>query len=95
MQRVQAADVRFAVGNVNRFVPQFAALHQFAQEGRLGDLFFVESDYIHDMRRVYRRTPWRIGPVNPQNAWFGGGVPPDGPRSLGGRRRGGDHALCQ
>ena len=76
VQRVQAADVRFAVGNVNRFVPQFAALHQFAQEGRLGDLFFVESDYIHDMRRVYRRTPWRVGPVNPQNAWFGGGVHP-------------------
>ena len=76
VQRVAAADVRFAVGNVNRFVPQFAALHQFVQDGRLGELFFVESDYIHDMRRVYQRTPWRADSVNPQNAWFGGGVHP-------------------
>ncbi len=76
VRRVREAGVTFAVGNVNRFVPQFAAVHQFVREGRLGELFFVEGDYIHDMRNVYRRTPWRIDPVHPQNAWFGGAVHP-------------------
>lgn len=76
VRRVKEADVRFAVGNVNRFVPQFAAINQFVEEGRLGELFFVESDYIHDMRNVYQRTPWRKDPVHPQNAWYGGGVHP-------------------
>jgi mycothiol synthase len=39
-------------------------------------LFFVESNYIHDMRPVFKRTPWRIDPEQPQNAIFGGGVHP-------------------
>ena len=73
---VRAHQVKFAVGNVNRFVPHFAAIKRMIDTGRLGDLFFVESDYIHDMRRVYRRTPWRVDPNHPQNAWFGGAVHP-------------------
>src|SRR5215831_3949808 len=67
---------KLAVGNVSRFVPQFRLIKQFVEEGRLGELFFVESDYVHDMRRVYRRTPWRIDAVHPQYAWPGGGVHP-------------------
>jgi predicted dehydrogenase len=67
---------KLAVGNVSRFVPQFRLIKQFVEEGRIGELFFVESDYVHDMRRVYRKTPWRIDAVHPQNAWLGGGVHP-------------------
>ena len=76
VSRVRLAHVKFAVGNVNRFVPHFAAIKRLIETGRLGELFFVESDYIHDMRNVYRRTPWRIDEQHPQNAWLGGGVHP-------------------
>ena len=65
-----------AVGNVNRYEPQFRALRGLVEDDRLGELFMVEGAYIHDMRRVYRKTPWRTDPAYPQNAWFGGGVHP-------------------
>jgi predicted dehydrogenase len=65
-----------AVGNVNRFVPQFAHVRHLAASGHLGRLFHVEADYIHDMRDVYRRTPWRRDRKYPQNFWIGGGVHP-------------------
>ena len=73
---VRATGRKLAVGNVNRFVPQFRVIKQFVDEGRLGQLFYVEGDYVHDMRRVYRRTPWRVDPLHPQNAWLGGAVHP-------------------
>ncbi len=73
---VHETGITFAVGNVNRFVPQFALAARYAREGRLGDLFLVESDYIHDMRRVFQQTPWRTDAAAPQNAIFGGGVHP-------------------
>jgi len=68
--------VIFSVGNVCRFVPQFAAAIDYARQGKLGDLFAVEADYIHDMREVFARTSWRVDPEHPQNAIFGGGVHP-------------------
>ncbi len=63
---------KLAVGNVNRFVPQIRAVHELAAKGRLGELFMVEGSYIHDMRNVYVRTPWRIDPGMPQNPWIAG-----------------------
>lgn len=76
LELVRAAGVTFGVGNVNRFVGQFAEVRRLAASGRLGKLFHVEGDYIHDMRSVYKITPWRCDPVRPQNLWFGGGVHP-------------------
>jgi UDP-N-acetylglucosamine 3-dehydrogenase len=63
---------KLAVGNVNRFVPQIRAVHDLVAKGRLGELFMVEANYIHDMRNVYVRTPWRIDPDIPQNPWIAG-----------------------
>ncbi len=68
--------LQLAVGNVNRYEPQFRAMKTMLDQGRLGQLFMVEADYVHDMRRVYGVTPWRIDPVQPQNAWLGGAVHP-------------------
>lgn len=74
-----------AVGNVLRYVPQFALALDYARHAKLGELFFVEADYIHDMRPVFQRTPWRVDPQQPQNAIFGGGVHPiDLLRQVGG-----------
>ena len=57
---------------MNRFVPQIRAVHEMVAKGRLGELFMVEGSYIHDMRNVYVRTPWRIDPERPQNPWIAG-----------------------
>ena len=77
--------VALAVGNVLRYVPQFALALDYARCGKLGELFLVEGDYVHDMRPVFRRTPWRVDPDHPQNAIFGGGVHPiDLLRKVGG-----------
>ena len=77
-----------AVGNVNRFVPQFAHVRTLVTSGRLGRLFHVEADYIHDMRNVYRATPWRRDRRHAQNFWIGGGVHPvDLARWVGGEIR--------
>lgn len=65
-----------AVGNVNRYVPQFAHVRKLADSGKLGRLFHVESDYIHDMRGMYAWTPWRRDRRAPQDFWIGGAVHP-------------------
>ena len=47
--------------------------------GEIGDVFFVQGDYIHDMTEYYRpqgrsHTPWRADEENPQNILLGGGI---------------------
>jgi mycothiol synthase len=73
---VREMGVTFGVGNVSRFLAQFGLVARYAREGRLGELFLVEANYIHDMRPVFARTPWRADPARPQLAIFGGGVHP-------------------
>lgn len=68
--------VSLAVGNVCRYMPPFATALSMAKRNDLGELFFLEADYVHDMRPVLARTPWRIDPERPQSAIFGGGVHP-------------------
>ncbi len=76
VEKVRETGLKFQVGNVNRYVPQFRFVKKLCQEGKLGDLFCVEGDYIHDMRSVYKNTPWRIDPQNPQDILLGGAVHP-------------------
>ena len=47
--------------------------------GEIGELFFVQGDYIHDMTEYYlprgrSHTPWRANAENPQNILLGGGI---------------------
>jgi predicted dehydrogenase len=64
-----------------RYVYPWREMVQAARSGQIGDLFFVQGDYIHDMHDIYspngsRHTPWRIDPVHPQNILLGGGIHP-------------------
>jgi len=38
------------VGHILRFNPVFARVKQLVQEGALGDLFYMECDYVHNLR---------------------------------------------
>lgn len=77
--------VTVGVGNVNRFEPRFANIHSLSATRRLGSVFMVESEYLHDMRGSYASTSWRSDAVNPQCFWLGGAVHPmDLARWIGG-----------
>jgi len=52
--------LKILVGQTLRFEPQTVALKQMFDDGSLGKYIFVESHYIHDMREMYRLTPWRL-----------------------------------
>lgn len=42
--------------------------------GEIGELFMAEAHYVHDLRPVYRRTPWRA--TMPQDLILGGACHP-------------------
>ena len=42
--------------------------------GEIGELFMAESHYIHDLRPVYKRSPWRF--TMPQDLILGGACHP-------------------
>lgn len=47
------------VGETSRFDRRTLAAHRLFQDGDLGRLIFGEAHYVHDMRTVFDRTPWR------------------------------------
>jgi predicted dehydrogenase len=62
-----------------RYVYPWREMVQAARSGQVGDLFFVQGDYIHDMHDIYssrgsRHTPWRVDLAHPQNILLGGGI---------------------
>ncbi len=61
---VQNSKGMFMVGaNPNRtgFV---RGLQDFANAGLLGEIFFMEAEYIHDLRHLWKVSPWRQMPEN-------------------------------
>ena len=64
-----------------RYLHPWHEMALMAQSGDIGDVFFVQGDYIHDMWSHYSpegksHTPWRIDRQNPQNILLGGGCHP-------------------
>lgn len=45
------------VGQISRFTPAFAKAKKLIDDGEIGDLFFVESEYAHDYSKM--EIPWR------------------------------------
>jgi len=43
------AGLKIQVGYVLRFNPVFEAIQRAAREGRLGDIYYMEADYIHNL----------------------------------------------
>ena len=74
VQIVRAAGLKFLTGQTSRFKPPFMAAHKLFQDGDLGRPLFAEAHYVHDMRPVMDRTPWRH--ENPQDWLYGGACHP-------------------
>jgi len=72
---VAAADVSdkvFMIGQVCRFSPGFVAGKRFVDEGQIGDLFLVESEYAHDYTHIHGHGGWRIDPKRLRQPFLGG-----------------------
>ncbi|MBE6597648.1 MAG: Gfo/Idh/MocA family oxidoreductase [Ruminococcaceae bacterium] len=63
---------KFMVGQVGRKTPAFALAKQLVDEGVIGNLFYVESEYAHDYS-VLKRGEWRKDPNYLRHAVVGGG----------------------
>ena len=74
VELVRETGVKFLVGQTMRFDLQFQTMRRFFDDGDLGELMAAEAYYAHDLRDVYKFTPWRLNV--PQDLMFGGVVHP-------------------
>ena len=66
MEAEKRTGKKLMVGQICRYTPGFIAAKKLVDEGAIGDLFFVESEYAHDYSKIggagnWRRTPERHG----------------------------------
>lgn len=62
---------KLMVGQVSRFTPAFALAKEIIDSGRIGELYFVESEYAHDYSVARGTDDWRVTPE--RHAVIGGG----------------------
>jgi len=66
------SDKKFMIGQVSRFAPGFAKAKKMIEDGEIGELFFVESEYAHDYSKIPGRgNNWRLDPL--RHGFLGGG----------------------
>ena len=63
----------YAVGHVLRFDSYFRGVKKIIDDGTLGDIFYVECDYIHDLRFQAGLEAWKLTDEIPV---LGGGCHP-------------------
>ena len=59
------------VGQIGRYTPCFNKAVEMVNNGEIGDLFFVESEYAHDYAAIGGAGGWRVTPE--RHAIIGGG----------------------
>lgn len=66
-------ECKFMIGQICRFTPAFVQAKKYIEEGKIGELYFVESEYAHDYQHMFEANPtnWRSDPV--RNGVVGGG----------------------
>ncbi len=80
----RASDRKTMVGQVLRFNPLFAQVRKLIEDGVLGEVYYLEGDYVHDLRYQQFMEPWKLdeeipivgGGVHPLDLlrWFAGDV---------------------
>lgn len=73
---VQAAEKyqrKLMVGQVCRYAPGFMMAKKLIDNGEIGELFFVESEYAHDYSFHPGKNNWRKDPNRPRDPVIGGG----------------------
>ena len=81
VEAAAASDRQVMTDHTMRYMHPWGAMARAAQEGQIGEIFFIQGDYIHDMWSYYAaegstHTPWRADQIHPQNILLGGGCHP-------------------
>jgi len=71
MQAEKDTGLKLMVGQVSRYAPAFAKAKDIIDSGRIGELYFVESEYAHDYSVARGANDWRVTPE--RHAVIGGG----------------------
>lgn len=65
-------DRKLMIGQICRFTPGFMRAKQLIDNGEIGELFFVESEYAHDYSKIPGTfSNWRLDPL--RHGFLGGG----------------------
>ncbi|MBQ6805757.1 MAG: Gfo/Idh/MocA family oxidoreductase [Clostridia bacterium] len=62
---------KLMIGQVCRCTPAFVMAKKMVEEGRIGELFFVESEYAHNYEKSRGTNDWRVVPE--RHGFIGGG----------------------
>jgi predicted dehydrogenase len=71
VEAAEKSDRIFMVGQICRFTPGFYKAKELIEQGAIGELTYVESEYAHDYSEIYRAGTWRTDPL--RNGVVGGG----------------------
>ena len=78
VEAVDRTGQKLLVGQICRFSPIFMAIKQMVDQGDLGEVFFVEGDYIHNLQSFLELPghDWWLDPGHPHFPLPGGGCHP-------------------
>lgn len=62
---------RLMIGQVCRYTPAFVMTKKLIDDGRIGELFFIESEYAHNYTHARGYNDWRVSPE--RDGFIGGG----------------------
>jgi predicted dehydrogenase len=61
---------KLMIGHIVRFTPIFKTIKRLVDEGELGEIFYVGTDYQHDYAKI---GGWRFDPKLARHVFLGGG----------------------
>ncbi len=72
VKAANSANTKFMVGQICRFTPAFVKAKELITEGKIGEVYFIESEYAHDYAKILDGThSWRSDPL--RHGVVGGG----------------------
>lgn len=71
VKAAKKATGKFMVGQICRFTPSFAKVKEIIDSGKIGELYFAETEYAHDYLHIMSKGGWRSDPI--RNGVVGGG----------------------
>ncbi len=54
--------MQLMVGQIGRYTPAFVKAKELVEQGAIGELFFIESEYAHDYSSIGGEGGWRVTP---------------------------------
>ncbi len=67
-------DAKMMVGQICRYTPAFKLAKKLIEQGEIGELYAVESEYAHDYKYASPGVDnWRRDPKRPREGFIGGG----------------------